>query len=64
MCRACVGNVFGSIGGLRPGFTRREFFAATAGAMALVPSLPAVAATSQEVDTIFHGGPIIPMAGS
>ena len=64
MCQACVGNVFGSIGGLRPGFTRREFFAATAGAVALVPSLPAIAATSQGVDTIFYGGPVIPMAGA
>ncbi|MGA9083104.1 MAG: amidohydrolase, partial [Pseudolabrys sp.] len=32
--------------------------------MALVPSLPAIAATSQGVDTIFHGGPIIPMTGA
>jgi predicted amidohydrolase YtcJ len=64
MCQTCIGNVFGSIGGLRPGFTRREFFAATAGTLALVPSLPALAATSQGADTIFYGGPIIPMAGA
>jgi predicted amidohydrolase YtcJ len=64
MCQVCIGNVFGSIGGLRPGFTRREFFAATAGTLALAPSLPAFAATSQGADTIFHGGPIIPMAGA
>ena len=63
MCQACVGNIFGSIGGLRPGFTRREFFAATTGALALAPGLPAFAAP-QGVDTIFHGGPIIPMRGT
>jgi hypothetical protein len=64
MCQSCIGNVFGSIGGLHPGFTRREFFAASAGAVALVPNLAAFAATSQGVDTIFHGGPIVPMAGA
>lgn len=64
MCQACVGNIFGAIGGLRPGFTRREFFAATAGALALVPSLSTFAAVPQEADVIFRGGSIIPMAGA
>jgi predicted amidohydrolase YtcJ len=64
MCNACMGNVFGSFGGLRAGLTRREFFAATAGALALSPSLPASAGASQSADIIFRGGPIIPMAGA
>src|SRR5271169_5083571 len=63
MCQACLGNVFGSIGGMRPGLTRREFFAASAGTLAL-PSLPAIAATFQGADTIFRGGSIILMAGA
>jgi predicted amidohydrolase YtcJ len=67
MCQSCVGNVFGSIGGMRPGFTRRDFFAASAGTLAFIPSipsLPAIAASTQRADTIFHGGSIIPMAGA
>lgn len=64
MCKACLGNVFGAIGAMQPGFTRRDFFAASAGTLALIPSLPAVAASSQRADMIFYGGSIIPMAGA
>ena len=63
MCRACVGNVFGSIGDMRPRVSRRQFFAAAAGALPLANGLPALAAASDGADLIFHGGPIIPMAG-
>ena len=63
MCRACVGNVFGSIGDMRPRVSRREFFAAAAGALPLANGLPALAAASDGGDLIFRGGPIIPMAG-
>lgn len=63
MCRACVGNVFGSIGDMRPRVSRREFFAAAAGALPLANGLPALAVASDGADLIFHGGPIIPMAG-
>ena len=65
MCQACLGNIFGSIGGLLSGFTRRDFFAASAsaGTLALAPGLPAFAATPAAADTIFYGGSIIPMTG-
>ncbi len=63
MCRACVGNVFGSIGDMRPQVSRRGFFAAAAGVLPLARSLSAAAAPSDGADFIFRGGPIIPMAG-
>jgi predicted amidohydrolase YtcJ len=63
MCQGCVGNVFGSFGGLRPGLTRRGFLAA-AGAAALAPrAASAFAASPDGADLIFRGGPILPMAG-
>ena len=63
MCRACVGNVFGSIGDMRPRVSRREFFAAAAGVLPLANALPALAAGSEGADLIFRNGPIIPMTG-
>ena len=64
MCRGCVGDIFGSIGEMRPGLTRRRFLATSVGAAAVGPgAISAFAALSDGVDLIFKGGPIIPMAG-
>jgi predicted amidohydrolase YtcJ len=63
VCQACVGNVFGSFGGLGSRLTRREFIAASAGTLAAT-SLPAFAASPAAADTIFHNGSIVPMVGS
>jgi len=62
MCQGCVSNVFGSISGMRPGFSRRQFLATAAGAAALAPA-SALALASEGADLIFHGGPIIPLVG-
>jgi hypothetical protein len=48
---------------MRPRVSRREFFAAAAGALPLASGLPAFATASDGADLIFRGGPIIPMAG-
>jgi predicted amidohydrolase YtcJ len=48
---------------MRPRVSRREFFAAAAGALPLANGLPALAAASDGADLILRGGPIIPMAG-
>jgi predicted amidohydrolase YtcJ len=63
MCQGCVGNIFGSLGGMRLGLSRRQFFATAAGATAISPIVSAVAAPGDGADLIFHGGPIIPLAG-
>jgi hypothetical protein len=63
MCQGCVGNIFGSLGGLRLGLSRRQFFATAAGATAIAPMAPARAASGDGADLIFHGGPVIPLAG-
>src|SRR5580704_14191497 len=63
MCQGCVGNIFGSLGGMRLGLSRRQFFATAAAATAISPIVPALAAPSDGADLIFHGGPIIPLAG-
>ena len=65
MCQGCVGNLFGSFGGMRPGVTRRGFLATAAAAAAVAPSaLSAFAASPDGADLIFRGGPIIPMVGT
>jgi len=64
MCQGCVGNIFGSLGGMRLGLSRREFFATAAAATAISPIAPALAAPGDGADLIFHGGPIIPLAGA
>jgi hypothetical protein len=48
---------------MRPRVSRREFFAAAAGALPLANGLSAFAADSNGADLIFRGGPIIPMVG-
>jgi predicted amidohydrolase YtcJ len=63
MCQGCVGNIFGSPGGMRLGLSRRQFFATAAAATAISPIAPALAAPGDGADLIFHGGPIIPLAG-
>jgi predicted amidohydrolase YtcJ len=63
MCQGCVGNIFGSLGGLRLGLSRRQFFATAAGATAIAPMVPAPAVSGDGADLIFHGGPVIPLAG-
>ena len=63
MCQGCVGNIFGALGGLRLGLSRRQFFATAAGATAIAPMAPARAASGDGADLIFHGGPVIPLAG-
>ena len=61
MCQGCVGNIFGSFGGMRPSLTRRQFLATAA---AIAPSAAsAFAASLDGADLIFRGGPIIPMVG-
>ena len=64
MCRACVGNVFGSIGDMQPQVSRRAFFAAAAGALPLSTAVcPLPRPPSDGADFIFRNGLIIPMAG-
>ena len=64
MCQGCVGNVFGLIGGMRPGLTRRRFLATAAGAATVAPrALSAAVPVSDGADLIFKGGPILPIAG-
>ena len=64
MCQGCLGNIFGSFGGMRPSLTRRQFLATAAGAAAIAPrAAPAFAASLDGADLIFRGGPVIPMAG-
>jgi imidazolonepropionase-like amidohydrolase len=63
MCQGCIGNVFGSLGGLRLDLSRRQFFATAAAATAIAPMAPALAASGDGADLIFHGGPVIPLAG-
>ncbi len=62
MCQGCVSNIFGSLSGMRPGLSRRQFLATAAGAAALAPAA-ANAASTDGADLIFRGGPIIPMVG-
>ena len=62
MCQGCVSNIFGSLGGMRPGLSRRQFLATAAGAAALAPA-STIAASADGADLIFRGGPIIPMVG-
>ena len=68
MCYGCVGQIFGPISNLQPGLTRRAFLADSvmvAGAAAAAMALPGAAwAATGAADTIFRGGPVIPMAGS
>ncbi len=63
MCQGCVGNIFGSFGGMQPGLSRRQFFATAAVAAAITPIGSNFAAATVGADLIFQGGPIIPMAG-
>jgi predicted amidohydrolase YtcJ len=62
MCQGCVSNIFGSLSGMRPGLSRRQFLATAAGAAALAPAA-ANAASTDGADLIFRGGSIIPMVG-
>jgi predicted amidohydrolase YtcJ len=62
MCQGCVSNFFGSLGGMRPGLSRRRFLAAAAGAAAVAPA-SAFAEANEGADLIFHGGSIIPLVG-
>ena len=64
MCQGCVGNIFGSLGAMRPSVTRRQFLATAAGAASIAPLAGrSFAASADGADLIFRGGPIIPMAG-
>lgn len=63
MCQGCVGNIFGPVGGLGLGVSRRQFFATAAGATAMAQMAPALAAPDDGADLIFRGGSIIPLAG-
>ena len=65
MCQGCVGNLFGSLTGLRATRTRREFIAesiAAAGSMMALGAGPALGETVS-ADTIFKGGSIVPIGG-
>lgn len=64
MCQGCVGNIFGSLGSMRPSVSRRQFLAAAAGAASIAPLAGrSFAASTDGADLIFRGGPIIPMTG-
>ncbi len=64
MCQGCVGNIFGSLGGMRPSVSRRQFLATAAGAASIAPlAAGSFAASADGADLIFRGGPIIPLAG-
>lgn len=63
MCQGCVGNIFGSLGNLRLDPSRRQFFATAVAATAMAPMVPALAASGDGADLIFHGGRVIPLAG-
>jgi hypothetical protein len=64
MCQGCVGNIFGSLGRMRSGVSRRKFLAAAAGAASIAPLAGrSFAASTDGADLIFRGGPIIPMTG-
>ena len=62
MCQGCVSNIFGSLGGMRPGLSRRQFLATAASVAALAPAATN-AASMDGADLIFRGGSIIPMVG-
>ena len=64
MCQGCVGNIFGSLGRMRSGVSRRKFLAAAAAAASIAPLAGrSFAASTDGADLIFRGGPIIPMTG-
>jgi predicted amidohydrolase YtcJ len=63
MCQGCVGNIFGSLRGMRPSLNRRQFLATAAGAASVAPlATRSFAAPADGADFIFRGGPIIPLA--
>ncbi|VVE58597.1 amidohydrolase [Pandoraea anapnoica] len=74
MCQACVGNFFGRLGALSGlkssnSFSRRRFLATAAGAGLILPSMASAYAkgsggggSAVQIDYIFRGGPIIPLA--
>jgi predicted amidohydrolase YtcJ len=62
MCQGCVSNIFGSLSGMRPGLSRRQFLATAASVAALAPAATNAASTDG-ADLIFRGGSIIPMVG-
>lgn len=63
MCKGCIGNIFGSIGGMRPGLARRRFRATVAGAAFAPRPLSAAVPAPDGADLIFKGGPIVPIVG-
>src|SRR5271170_6954013 len=63
MCQGCVGNIFGSFKGMRPGVSRRRFLATAAAASIGPLATRSLAASTEGADLIFRGGPIIPLAG-
>ncbi len=70
MCIGCIGNLFGSVAGLNPVKSRREFIAESVvatglGAAALLGAAARPArAAGGGADMIFQGGRIIPLVGS
>jgi hypothetical protein len=54
MCQGCAGNIFGSIGGMRPSVSRRRFLATAASAASVAPLAGrSFAASTDGADLIF-----------